>query len=433
MNCKLLAGTVLAVYALTGCVTSETKPIPKIAARQASVQIPQAELLDVGIRVFDPGIPENLKENEEALAKKRIYPDLRKAEARYIPTLLRETLETTAQWGAVRVIPNTAEFVDVIVTGELIDSNGGFLAVDVTVTDAAGRVWIKNKRYSSLVDLGAYKTTASMKARDPFQNVYSEIANDMVVARDKLTGLDRENIRKVASLRFAEDLAPDAMAGMTAKDKNGITQVARLPADGDPTLARIEKIRERDTAVVDTVNDYYASFHDNMEDSYGSWRQTSFTELEKEMRARSAARTRTVLGAAALIASIFAPNSCSGYDSCRIADAARNAGAMGGIAAILSGVKKYADARTHADALKELTTSFQSEVAPQVVEVEGHTLRLTGTVEDQYREWRKLLKQLYLEETGAAAAPPPAAPAATTSPDSKTTTTATSGNVKPSG
>jgi len=434
MSSKLLAGVLLAAtLALAGCVTSETKPIPKIPAKQATVHIPEAELLDVGIRVLNPGIPENIKDDEEALAKKRIYPDLRKSEARYIPSLLRETLETTAQWGAVRVIPDTAEFVDVIITGQLIESNGGFLAVDVSVTDAAGRVWIKDKRYSSLVDLGAYKTSASIKARDPFQNVYSEIANDMVDARDKLTALDRENIRKVASLRFAADLAPDAMAGMTAKDKNGITQVARLPADGDPTLARIEKIRERDTAVVDTVNDYYASFHDNMEDSYGSWRQTSFTELEKEMRARSAARTRTVLGAAALIASIFAPNSCSSYDSCRIANAAQSAGAMGGIAAILSGMKKYADARTHADALKELTTSFQSEVAPQVVEVEGHTLRLTGTVEDQYREWRKLLKQLYLEETGAAAAPPPAAPADTTPPASTTTTTATSGNVKPSG
>jgi hypothetical protein len=393
------------------------------------VHIPESELLDVGIRVFDPGIPENLKDNEEALAKKRIYPDLRKAEARYMPTLLRETLESTAQWGAVRVIPETADFVDVIVTGKVIDSNGGFLAIDITATDAAGRVWIKDKRYSGLVDLGAYKTTASMKARDPFQNVYSEIANDLVDARDKLTSLERENIRKVASLRFAEDLAPDAMAGMTAKDKNGIMQVARLPAEGDPTLARIEKIRERDTAVVDTVNDYYASFHDNMEDSYGSWRQTSFSELEKEMRARSSARTRTVLGAAALIASIFAPNSCGSYDyNCRrIENAARNAGTMGGIAAVLSGVRKYADARTHADALKELTLSFQSEVAPQVVEVEGHTLRLTGTAEDQYREWRKLLKQLYLEETGAAAAPPPAAPAPTPATTTAKTTKSPSG------
>jgi hypothetical protein len=238
MNCKYVAGAVLAAaLAITGCVTSETKPIPKVVAQQATVHIPEAELLDVGIKVLDPGIPENIKDNEEALAKKRIYPDLRKAEARYIPTLLRETLESTAQWGAVRVIPNNAEFVDVIVTGQLIDSNGGFLAIDVTVTDAAGRTWIKDKRYSSLVDLGAYKTSASMKARDPFQNVYSEIANDMVVARDKLTALDRENIRKVANLRFAQDLAPDAMAGMTAKDKNGVMQVVRMPADSDPTLA----------------------------------------------------------------------------------------------------------------------------------------------------------------------------------------------------
>ena len=165
------------------------------------MHIPEAELLDVGIRVFDPGIPKNLEGDEEALAKKRIYPELRKAEARYIPTLLRETLEATANWGAVRVIPNNAEFVDVIVTGKLVDSNGGFLAIDVSAIDAAGRVWIKDKRYQSLVDLGAYKTTASMKARDPFQNVYSEIANDLVLARDKLTALERENIRRVASLQ----------------------------------------------------------------------------------------------------------------------------------------------------------------------------------------------------------------------------------------
>jgi len=409
---------------LAGCVTSEVKPIPKVAAKQATVHIPEAELLDVGIRVFDPGIPKNIENDDEALAKKRIYPDLRKAEARYMPTLLRATLEETAQWGAVRVIPATADFVDVIVTGKVVDSNGGFMAVDITAVDAAGRVWLKDKRYSSLVDLGAYKTTAALKARDPFQNVYSEIANDMVVIRDKLSALDRENIRKIASLRFAQDLAPDAMAGMTAVDKNGITQVARLPAEGDPTLGRIERIRERDTAVVDTVNDYYASFAESIDDSYDSWRQTSFTELEKEMRAKSSARTRTVLGAAALIASIFAPNSCSTYDACRINDAMRTAGTMGGIAAVLSGIKKYADARTHADALKELTLSFQAEVAPQVVEVEGHTLRLTGTAEDQYREWRKLLKQLYLEETGAAAAAAPAAPAP------PATTTATS-NVQP--
>src|SRR6188474_3444567 len=110
MKLKLLAAAALAIpMVLAGCVTAETKPIPKIEAKQATVHIPEAELLDVGIRVFDAGIPKNLEGDEEALAKKRIYPELRKAEARYIPTLLRQTLEETAQWGAVRVIPNNAE------------------------------------------------------------------------------------------------------------------------------------------------------------------------------------------------------------------------------------------------------------------------------------------------------------------------------------
>jgi hypothetical protein len=62
----------------------------------------------------------------------------------------------------------------------------------------------------------------------------------------------------------------------------------------------------------------------------------------------------------------------------------------------------------HAQALKELSESFQNEVAPQVVDVEGQTLKLTGTAEEQYREWRKLLHEMYLEENGDAESPAPA-------------------------
>jgi hypothetical protein len=82
----------------------------------------------------------------------------------------------------------------------------------------------------------------------------------------------------------------------------------------------------------------------------------------------------------------------------------------------MSGLKKSADAKIHTAAIKELATSFSTEVAPQVVEVEGRTLKLTGTAEDQYREWREMLKQMYLEETGGVAPTSIAAgsPAATT-------------------
>jgi hypothetical protein len=405
-----LVGTALL---LSGCMVNETKPLAKVNAVQASTQIPEDELLDVGVRNFDTNIPADIANDTDALAKKRIYPDIRKAESRYIPGMIRSTLESSGQWGAVRVVPSNVEFIDVVVSGKIIESTGAKLVLDVSVSDATGRVWIANKRYESAADTGSYKTDASLKARDPFQNVYSQIANDMVTARDAFGAEARRDIRRVTELRFATDIAPQAMLGYLARDDKGMIKVARLPANDDPYTQRITRIRERDGGVVDTVDGYYANFSEQMRDSYGSWRRSSFEEIEKETRARNQARTRTFLGAAAVLASVFVPGQCQQYDyNCRrIESAARTAGAIGGTAAVLSGLKKYSDAKIHAQQLKELSQTFQGEVAPQVVDIEGRTLRLTGTAEEQYREWRALLRQLYLEETGGVATSTPAVPA----------------------
>jgi hypothetical protein len=35
-----------------------------------------------------------------------------------------------------------------------------------------------------------------------------------------------------------------------------------------------------------------------------------------------------------------------------------------------------------------------------VIDVEGQTLRLTGTAETQYEEWRRLLRKIWSDETG---------------------------------
>jgi hypothetical protein len=311
------------------------------------------------------------------------------------------------------VVPSNVEFIDVVVSGTIVESTGAKLVLDITAADSTGRVWIPTKRYESAADVGSYKTDASLKQRDPFQNVYSQIANDLVAVRDALAAEARRDIRRVTELRFATDLAPQAMLGYLAKDEKGMIKVARLPAKDDPYTTRIERIRERDGGVVDTVDGYYANFSEQMRDSYGNWRRSSFEEIEKETRARNQARTRTFLGAAAVLASVFVPGQCQTYDyNCRrIESAARTAGAIGGTAAVLSGLKKYSDAKVHAQQLKELSQTFQGEVAPQVVDIEGRTLRLTGTAEEQYREWRALLRQLYLEDTGGvptATAPVPA-------------------------
>ncbi|HWL63080.1 MAG TPA: hypothetical protein VNQ32_09800 [Steroidobacteraceae bacterium] len=396
-----LAAAALAGAVLSGCVVQETRPLKRVEAKQALQVIPDEQRLDVVVHAFDPGIPADSASDEDALAKKRIYPDLRKAEARYFPVVLRNTLESSAQWGAVRVAPETVRFVDLAVDGRIIESTGKRLELEITARDASGRVWLDRKRYESEADIGSYKTDAALKARDPFQNVYSAIANDLLEARNALDAAALREVRQVAQLSFAADLAPEAMSGYLRTDSSSrkpLTRVVRLPARDDPLAGRVERIRERDVAVIDTLDGYYTGFSEQMQDSYGDFRRTSYEEIDKEERARSSARTRTVLGAAAVLASIFAPTDCNTQATCNLTDVARYAGTVGGITAFLSGLKKYSDARTHAMAFGELARSMQSEVSEQVVEVEGRTLRLTGTAEEQYRQWREMLREYQAEE-----------------------------------
>ena len=100
---------------------------------QAEGEIPEDQLLQVGIALFDPGIPEEeVDEVDDAM----IFPEVRKAEARFIPYQLKTTLQRTGQWGAVRLTPASVRAVDLAVTGEILDSNGEDLEVAITVMDA---------------------------------------------------------------------------------------------------------------------------------------------------------------------------------------------------------------------------------------------------------------------------------------------------------
>src|SRR5256885_14793220 len=189
----------------------ESKPLPKLNPIQADRQIPQDELLDVVVHPLDPGIPPNL--DAKALDKQRINPDIRKAESRYLATLLRGQLESSGQWGAVRVAPESAQFIDVNVWGRILESTGAKLVLEITVKDSTGRVWIDARRYQGPPDTGSYKTDAAPKARDPFQNPYSALAHDMVAAREALPAGERRGIRPADPLAVAGGLGPAAGSG----------------------------------------------------------------------------------------------------------------------------------------------------------------------------------------------------------------------------
>lgn len=404
-----LLGLVMAVLAVSGCMTRETRPLPRLTAIQAATEIPADQLLDVGVHLFDENVPADEKTREKA----RIFPDVRKAEARYFAMQVRNTLEGTGQWGQVRVIPVDANAMDVRVGGKILESNGMLLRLQARVEDASGRLWFE-KEYQQAADTRSYKDGAS-RTRDPFQNLYVNLANDILAHRQSLASADLESIRRVAELRFASDLAPYAFQNYLAADKKtGVYRVARLPSQDDPLLVRMDRIRERDYALLDTVNEHYSLFADNMSESYTNWRRYSYAELEAEDDAQRSAITRKLLGAAAIVGGLVMGSQSNTY----VGRAAATAAVFGGAYAVKSGFDKGAEVKMHSESLKQLGESFQAEVQPMVVEVEGRTLQLRGTAEEQFQEWRKLLKELYESDTGLpVAAPATQAPAVPASPE----------------
>ena len=380
----------LAVGLLGGCIVHEQRPMQRIAAEKATTEVAADELLDVGVRLFDPNIPKDEAEQE----KQRIFPEVRNAESRYMPVLLRDTLESTGQWGQVRVLPRDGTGMEVFVDGRIVESDGRELELDIVVSDAAGHTWLR-RTYKGEADTRAYKDVVS-KPRDPFENVYNTIANDMLAARRAMPSAERQQLRQVADLRFASDLAPYAFSGYLAKDRKGVYTVTRLPAESDPVVQRMQRVRERDYALVDTLNEYYANFGGSMAEPYTSWRKFNYEELEAESQAKREALTRQVLGAVAVVGGIVA----GAESSSSAASAAATAAVIGGMYAFKSGLDKRAEIKIHAESLKQLGDSFQNEVQPMVVDVEGRTLQLKGSAEQQYAEWRLLLRELYENETG---------------------------------
>jgi hypothetical protein len=388
---------------LSGCMVNETRPIERIGAVKATAEVPEAQLLDVGVLVFDANVPETPEDQE----KQRVYPEVRKAESRYIPMIIRDTLEGTGHWGQVRVLPDGDEGMDVTIAGRILESDGRELKLAVKVSDSSGRLWFE-KVYEATADTRAYKDTVS-RPRDPFENVYNTLANDLLAARAALTDAQRAQLRNISDLRFAADVAPYAFGSYLSKDRKGQYTVARLPAEGDPVYQRMERIRERDYAFVDTLNEHYANFSETMSDAYTNWRRYSYESLEAESEAKRQALTRQLLGAAAIIGGVVAGTNSSSS----AASAASTAAVLGGVYAFKSGLDKRAEIKMHSDSLKQLGDSFQAEISPLVVDVEGRTLQLKGSAEEQFVEWRRLMRELYENETGLpASSGAQAAPAA---------------------
>lgn len=393
-----LIAAVAGALLLGGCAASRQVQYEQVALERAQGVVAESSRLDVGIVVFDPG----LAEDGNGDPKNFVFPEVRRAEARYMAYHLKSTLESTSYWGSVWVLPERSDAVDVLVWGRVDRSNGLEVKLRVGAWDATGKEWL-NKTYDTRVPEKAYSKYRDL-TQDPYQNVYNEIANDLLAARDKLAERDLVEVRRVAEMRYAADLVPAAFEETLAKDRDGIYELKRLPAEDDPMLARMRAVREREYLLVDTLNEYYASLYYDLSTPYEDWRKMSREETLRYQELKRSARMRQLLGLAAILGAIAYEG--SGGDNSAIT----MTGIIGGIEGLKSGFGKAAEADIHRESIRELGASFESEAEPVVVEIEGQTRRLTGTAEEKYKEWRRLLHEIYTAETGITgdqALPPP--------------------------
>ena len=384
---KLASIGLLLTMGLSGCSTTEYVQANVTPAKQAQYELPVNMYMDIGIIPFDPNIPTSEKELEKQL----IIPDVRRAETQFMAYHLKDTMEQTGNWGAVRVTPTPSEAVDLHITGRIENSDGELLVVTVSVIDASGKTWM-SKEYKDQASRFSYEKDVR---DDPFQDLYNEIANDILAYRESISSEDIQSIRQIASLRYAESLSPEAF-GKYLDTSGKIIEVNQLPADSDRMLGRVQQIKEREYLFVDTLDDFYGQFYRDMKPSYREWRFATYGEAIKLRQLDRKARNRLIGGAAMIAGGLYAGSESPTYAS----QAASTGAVIGGIQAIRSGLNVRKDAEIHAESLKELSASLGAEITPFVLDIEGKTIELEGTADAQYEQWRRILKEIYTAETG---------------------------------
>jgi len=394
---------ILAIVAFCGtaaCTSTEVMIAHSVDLIEPKEIIPEDQLLDVGVVVFDPGVPEGEipKDVLEELIREGTFVHIRRMESMYMAVQLQRTLQNSGHWGGVWVMPEPSNSADVNVTAKILHSDGDIVRVRAKAVDATGRVWIDDV-YELETPAGVYNRQRYPDL-DPYQDLFNMIANDLAVAQASLSDSQRSRIRTVAALRYAEELSPEAFAGYVEAKRNGTYELVRLPAEDDPMFARTERVRARERLFVETLGAHYAGFSREAQSAYHGWREYAREEAITIRELTKSARWRTGLGIATILASVvYGSNAGNDSFSDRVL---RDALMYMGMDVLQTSAVRRQEKRLHTQALEELSLSFNDEVQPLVVEIQGTEHRLTGTAEAQYHEWRDLLRQLFVAETGFA-------------------------------
>lgn len=392
MNNYLISLLIFLTF-LSGCASVPRNQVPEqVAPLLPGKELADAELLNVSIQVFNPGnLPQDPKES------RGLSQEIREAEARFIPTHLKHSLQRTGYWGAVRVVPDLDISGELLVNGKLEMSDGESVVLHIEVVDARNVVWFR-KLYAETARPEEHYRVEPEK-EDAFQDLFNSIANDLAFYRNSLSLAEISEIRQVAALKYAQHMAPDSFSGYLAITPEGRLFIQRLPAPDDPMLERITKIKTRDEMLVDTINDYYDIYYHDLWQPYADWRKFRQEEVSALRNIEREALAKQILGITAIVGAI-ALGATTDYETAVRTQPLQEVLIAGGAYSMYSGYQTSQEGKINKDAIEELGISFSAEAEPLVVEVDGEAIRLTGSAEQQYVKWRSMLRQIYARETG---------------------------------
>jgi len=386
---KIVVRTGLAIViamTLSACATyeyHETRPNQLTrASADSSVVANENTLLDIGLVLLDDGVD---LIDEDSVA----YANVRRSEAVWFSERLKTTLEKSNAWGLVRTLPNNNVVFDLTVEGQILDSNGEDLRLLIKAYDATGQQWL-SKEYYQRVSHYAYSHEVSLN-QDPFQNLFNDIANELFALRSEKSEQELLAIRDVARLRFAQDFAPQVFASYVQEDASNIYRVRRIPANNDPMIERIEQIRARNDLFLDVLQDYYRIFENNMSFPYAEWRKISYKEVLYQRQLAKQAKQERIAGVAIIAAGVLA---ATGNNS-TATNVAGHVGIGAGATLFQRSFGTESEASLHAETLREFGESLEIALEPSVIDLQERSVTLTGTVEDQYKEWRRILQEIF--------------------------------------
>jgi len=353
-----------------------------------------AQKLDVAIPVFDPGIPQKYEDQE----KQGIYPDVRRAESRYLAVQLAAMMTESGRWGAVRVMPSRKNVIsDVVVHITIEESTGGSLKLAMSSFDSTGKK-IVNKKYKGKVHPRFYRD-GRKKTIDPYRPVLAEVAADLYYKVLMYNDKKLSRVKNTTKMRYAIEIAPEAFEGMVkvSNRKGTRYKIKSMPADNDPMMQRISMLKLRDDMFTDAMQITFSNFATNMSADYRQWREANSIEYAAMREAKKKANARIWGGILAAVAGTVVATQTNGS----VGDAAAIGLIGGGAVGVASGIKKNKQAKQYRSMMSEHTSSFDKALEPQVIEIENETETLTGTISDQFQQFRNLLARVYASETYA--------------------------------